>query len=262
MTDVYKYVNHSSTNTITTSNYNIGPKGEVVSYSVIPELDKLDGTLLSKYLNQEARQDPVEFNYYRPILSSEKGDGIRFNIDTPDFGWHDMLSPITIDLGSASNKPTFATFIGNIKKYQFKVGDESFHSYHVLHDYAPNTDMYIHTHWTHNTAVSGGYVKWRFEATYSKGYNQDQFDTPVVIEVTQNASTTPYTHHIAETKLSSSEGAGGKLVSEDIETDGLILVKTSLVENTTGVDPFMMFCDIHYQSTGIPTKNKNFNFWQ
>ena len=46
-----------------------------------------------------------------------------------------------------------------------------------------------------------------------------------------------------------------------IETDGLLAVMTKLTANTTGVDPFLHYVDIHYQSTGLPTKNKAPNFY-
>lgn len=260
--DIYRYINRTN-QLVTTTNYTIPIGGEYISYNYpVAELDRLDGTLVDKYKNMAPRQDPGEFNYYNPVVSSEKGDGLLLNIQDPKSGWHDLLSSTTVDRDNASKMPDFAIFTGSIKKYQFAINDESFHSYHLPHDYLPGSNIYIHVHWTHNSAlVTGGSTTWNFEVSYAKGYNQSTFNTPVNLTVTQAVVNTPLTHQIAETQLSISGGSATQLDSDLLETDGLILVKTSLIGNTTGTAPFMLFCDIHYQSTGIPTKNKNYNFW-
>ena len=261
--DIYRYVNRTQ-KPVVVGGITIPVAGDYISYDQpVPALDRLDGSLVDKYLNGRERQDPSEFNYYHPVISHEKGDGIYLNIGDPRYGWHDMLSYITVDTGAATGKPTFTSLVGNIKKYQFKVGDECFHMFHVLHDYAPGTDWYIHAHWTQNQPVTSGSVTWQFEASYAKGYSQAQFTSPAkVLTVTQIASTTPLTHQIAETQLTNPGGTGGLGNSNNLETDGIMMVRTTLLNNTTGVDPFLLFVDVHYQSTGIPTKNKNFNFWQ
>lgn len=261
--DVYRYVNRTN-HVITTTNYTIPIAGEYISYNApVAELDRLDGTLVDKYKNLVPRQDPSEFNYYHPVVSNEKGDGLLLDINSPTAGWHDLLSATTVDRDNASSMPNFAVLVGGIKKYQFDVNDESFHNFHLPHDYLPGSDIYIHVHWTHNSgAVTSGSTTWNFEATYAKGYSQSQFNAPVNLQVTQAVVTTPLTHQIAEIKLSTPGGSASQLNSNLLETDGLILVRTSLVSNTMGVAPFMLFCDVHYQSTGIPTKNRNYNFWQ
>jgi len=250
---------------ITVGNYTIAEKGIVASTSEIPELERVEGVLVDKYVNGNPnnRQERAEFNYYQPVLSQEKGDGIKLNVANPQYGWHDLLSPTTIYEGAASNKPAFNTLVGGIRKYQFNVGDESFHEFHIPHDYAPNTDVYIHVHWAHNNpGLTPGSVTWGFEHTYAKGYSQETFSTTKTLQVTQQAVIQPLTHQIAETKLSIAGGNTTQLDSTLIETDGLIMVRTYLISNATNTDPFMMFCDLHYQSTNLATKNKNFNFWQ
>lgn len=259
--DVYKYVNKSNT-TITVGAITIAPYGEYISNTTVAELDKIDGTLLDKYFNQQARQDPAEFNYYRPVISNTKGDGIQLDITSPTFGWHDLLSPTIIYEGASSNKPNFNVLVGGIRKYQFLVNDESFHEFHIPHDYLPGSDLYIHVHWTHNSGASPtGSTTWQFESTYAKGYSQQAFSSTKLLTVNQSIVSTALTHHIAEVKFSTSGGTASTLNSLDIETDGLILTRTSLISNTTGVNPFMLFCDVHYQTTGIATKNRNYNFW-
>ena len=262
MPNIYKYLNKSP-EVLTTTNFSIAPYGQIVSEQTIPELDKLDGTLLEKFINGEPRQDPSEFNYYQPVISNEKYDGIKLNIDDPNFGWHDLLSPTIPYTGPANESPTFEEFVTDVHAYRFKVGDKSYHQFHIPHDYAPGTDLYIHTHWlsTSNSIEPNSTVIWEFASTYAKGYEQQVFNTPKLLQVSKVASTTPLIHHISEIKLSVSGGSSTQLDSDQIETDGLIIVRTKLHTNNTPSNLFMLFCDLHYQSTGIPTKNKNYNFW-
>jgi hypothetical protein len=263
MANIYKYVNRTNTE-LSTQNYTIPPYGALVfTNSTIPELDRIDGTLVDKYLNGEARQDPDEFNYYQPVISNEQGDGIKLNIDNPQFGWHDLLSPTTPYTGPANTAPTFNEFVTDVHAYQFKVGDKSYHQFHIPHDYAPGTDMYIHVHWLHNneSVLANSTVIWEFASTYAKGYEQQAFNEPKLLQVSQVANQTPLMHHISEIKLTVSGGSATQLDTDQIETDGLIIVRTMLHTNGTPDDLFMLYTDLHYQSTGIPTKNKNYNFW-
>ncbi len=262
--DVYKYVNRTS-NQITLDGITILPYGEYLSNSPVLVLDKFDGVLVDKYLNQVAVTNRVDFNSDSPVISSSQEGGIRLDTVDPQFGWHDLLSPTVIYSGAASNKPSFDAFRGNIRQYSFIVNDESFHHFHLPHDYKMGTDLYIHTHWTHAaTDVTSGSVTWEFEATYSKGYDRAVWPLPITTSVTQAASTTAYRHMIAETTLSSVGGIGGKLNTNDLETDGVIEVRLRLANNTINGTPriFMNYCDVHYQTTGVPTKNRNYNFWQ
>lgn len=262
MADFYRYVNRTN-QSITIGDIVLTPYGGYGSNSSVPALDALDGVLVDKYINGTASVNLVEYNSTHPVVSQVKGHGLKLGIDNPTFGWHDMLSPTMIYEGAAAHKPTFEVLVGNIRAYQFSELDESFHNFHILHDYVPNSEMYIHVHWTQATIPStAGNLTWEFEVSYAKGYDQQGFTSPTkVITVQQPSVTSARLHKIAETKLATPSGTGGLLDSEQIETDGLILVRTRLLTNTSNVDPHMLFCDIHYQSTGIPTKNKNFNFW-
>jgi len=264
MTDVYKYVNRTNT-TLTVGLYVIPPYGSVTLGFADDFLDRVDGTLLDKYKNQEPRQDPSEFNYYQPVVSNQKFDGIKLNIDNPQFGWHDLLSPTIPYTGPANESPTFTEFVTDIHAYQFKVGDKSYHQFHIPHDYAPGTDLYIHVHWLHTSlgVQPNSLVTWEFASTYAKGYQQQAFNSEAkLLQVSEVANTTPLTHHISETKLTVAGGDATHLDTNQIETDGLIVVRTKLhTNNTSAPRLFMLFCDVHYQSTGIPTKNKNYNFW-
>lgn len=261
--DIYKYVNITE-NTVTTGIYTIDPHDAYISNSTIPELDRLDGITVDKYVNGVAVQEPIEFNYINLILSEEQNTGIRLDVDNPDFGWNDLLSTTIVYSGAASNKPVFTTLVGTIKEYQFLLNDESYHEFHLPHDYAPGTDLYIHVHWTHNSgSVTSGSVTWQVDATYAKGYGRGVFNSPVAIPIVEVAPTVALTHMISEVKLSTPGGTGGLLDTDLIEADGVIKARLKLITNSmsAATDPFVHYCDIHYQSTGLPTKNRNFDFW-
>lgn len=261
--DVYKYVNRTGS-TVNIDGIEIAAFSSYLSNAPVASLDKYDGVLVDKYLNQVPVVNRVDFNSDSPVLSNAEDGGIRLDTSNPTYGWHDLLSPTVIYAGAASNKPLFEIFKGNIRQYSFIVGDESFHHFHTPHDYKLASDLYIHAHWTHAAAdVTSGEVTWEFEATHAKGYGRGVWSTPITTTVTQSASTVPYTHMIAETKLSNEGGIGGLLNSVDIETDSIIEVRLKLLSNTLTNTPriFMNFCDMHYQTTGIPTKNRNYNFY-
>lgn len=256
--DIYRYVNRRNYS-ITVGGITIPANGEYISYSqTVPELDRVDGVLVDKHFNGAFRQEPVEFNYYQPVLSHTRGDGIKLNSENPQWGWKDLLSPTTVYEGAAANKPNFEAFLGTIRAYQFAVDDESFHEFHIPHDYAPGTDVWIHAHWTYNgTAVTGGSVTWQWDASAARGYGASVYNLPVSVTATQIAPLVPLTHMIASTRLSSPGGSGGLLDSNLIEPDMLIKTRLKLAANTMsdGKKPFMSFSDMHYQSNNLSTKN-------
>ena len=209
------------------------------------------------------------------VLNNAKTYGLQVDLDSPSYPWHDMLGAISIR-GVGASDPSYNVYQGGIRGYQFDPNEEVFIEFHVLHDYLPTSDLYIHSHWSLNgktaagaTAgtVTGGNVIWGLEVSYAKGHNQAAFSTPITTYATQGASLTTFQHMIAEVALSSSTPSASQLDSADIEVDGVILVRCFLSENNITVasgqlpDPFLHFCDMHYQSTGIGTKNKSPDFW-
>lgn len=226
------------------------------------------GTLNAAHTNGDAAQNFSALTskvYDNLVLPKTSGFGIQVDTTTPTFGWRDLLGEIRVDEQAGANKPTFNAFVsaGN-KAYQFLVNDQVYLNFHLPHDYVPGTDLYIHAHWAHNSAaVTTGAVTWDFECTYAKGHDQAAFTATTTLSANQNASTTQYRHMIAEIQLSNNGGTGGLLDSTLIEADGLIMVRTALSANTmsAATDPFLLYVDIHYQSTNIATKNKAPNFW-
>lgn len=142
--------------------------------------------------------------------------------------------------------------------------------FHIPHDYVPGSDLFIHMHWSHNgTAISGNIVT-TFKFTYAKGHGQEIFPaekTVVITYNTVNIATTPrYIHRIDEAQLSTPGGSASLLDSNLIEPDGIIMMNMTMttVPTITGAAvpaPVVFFADVHYQSTGIGTKQKSPNFW-
>lgn len=209
-------------------------------------------------------------------IEKTSGLGLKVDIAAPTFPWHDLLGAISIR-GVGATDPSYNIYRGGIRGYQFDPNEEVFIEFHVPHDYVPASDIHIHMHWSLNgttTAgasagtVNGGTVTWGVEASYSKGHNQAAFSAPVTRTV-QSATVpaTLYQHFITETQLSAASPAASQIDSDILEVDGLILVRAYLSANDITVvsglqpDPFLHFVDIHYQSTGIGTKQKAPDFW-
>ena len=72
---------------------------------------------------------------------------------------------------------------------------------------------------------------------------------------------------IAEGGASVSGGSATQLDTDNLETDGLILGRMYVDSNDITVsgggvpEPFIHFVDIHYQSTGVGTKQRAPDFW-
>lgn len=183
------------------------------------------------------------------------------------FGWYDLLSTIHVDPDSLL-KPSFVTYRGNIKGRQFAENNEAFIEFHIPHDYLPGSQLFIHTHWSHNSAlVTGGSTTWGFEIIYAKGHNQQAFGTPITVSALDNASTIQYQHQIAEVPFTTNGGSGVSLDVAQIEVDGVIMCRVFLDSNDITVSgggipsPFVHFVDVHYQSTNVATKNRAPGFY-
>jgi hypothetical protein len=198
------------------------------------------------------------------VLPKTSGSGIKVDTTTPTFAWQDLLGPIVVRGTGVATDPTLNTFINNVRAYQFTVNDYVEVYFHLGHDYVPGTDIYMHVHWGLNVAgtTSGG-VTWEFETTYAKGHDQMAFGATKITTVTQAASTVQYQHMIAEIPISSAGGSATLLDNALFEPDGIFMIRVRLTANTVngGPEPFAFLADMHYQSTGIGTKNKAPNFY-
>lgn len=204
------------------------------------------------------------------VLPKTSGKGIKIDTATPTFPWKDIIGYVNVDAAGANAASLSAFNGGSIRRWAFGSGDKQDNEYHIPHDYAPGTDLFIHYHWAHNgTAISGDIVA-TFVHTYAKGHNQAAFSAEKTITntyATTNIATTPrIQHRIEESQLSVSGGSATQLDSSLIEVDGVIGVNFTMttIPTITGGspnEPFVFFIDIHYQSTGIGTKQKAPNFY-
>lgn len=193
--------------------------------------------------------------------------GIKTDTDNPSYPWHDILGHIQTFADDA-NRATYTTYRGGIHALRFGAGQHAHVNFHIPHDYVMGTAIYIHAHWSHAaTNVTGGTVTFGFETMYGKGHNQSSFDAPINISVIDVASTTQYQHMIAETAASTPGGSAVQLDTNAIEPDGIAQVRVYvdsndlLISGGTVPDIFIHFVDVHYQSTGIGTKQRNPDFW-
>lgn len=199
------------------------------------------------------------------LVPKTQGKGIKIDETSPEFGWHDIVGNMHV-YGEPSDAVR-GTYRGGIKALQFDVSDQAYIDFHMPHDYAMGTNIYIHVHWSHDSAtVTGGTTTWAFEMMYAKGHNQEPFGTTVIASVIDNVSTTQYQHQIAEVLASSVGGSGSTLDLDSLEVDGifqcrLYLDSNDITDSVSVPNPFAHFVDIHYQSTGVPTKRRAPDFW-
>ena len=200
------------------------------------------------------------------IFPKTSNIGIKVDKDDPTFPWHDLIG--NLHTYNTPNTAREEVFIGSIRALAFQENEEAFCNFHLPHDYLPGTDLFIHVHWTHpGTNVTGGTVTWVFETTYAKGHNQESFTSPVLVPIVQTVDSTQYKHYVSETSLSIAGGSGNQLNTNTLEVDGVVSCRLYLDSNdmtlSGGVAPdcFALFVDIHYQSSGLGTKNKAPNFY-
>jgi hypothetical protein len=196
--------------------------------------------------------------------------GIRVDNVTPTFPWRDLLGNIRPD-PSGVNAPSLTAFRGgSCRAYAFSAGDKIDCEFHVPHDWAFGTDLFIHAHWFHNgTAISGSNVM-TLAYTYAKGHNQAAFSaekSQAITVSTPDIATIPqWRHRLEEIQLSNSGGSGNYLDTTAIEVDGVIavnLTQTTIptISGGTSNEPFVLFVDLHYQSSGIGTKQRAPDFY-
>lgn len=208
------------------------------------------------------------------VLPCDVTSGLKCDFDNPTYGWKDMTGQIIPRSGGGA-APAFTAFRGGrVKNYAFTVGDVIDNiTYHIPHDYVPNSDLYIHIHWKHNgTAISGTFAG-NIYATYCKGYTQsgEIYHVEKVIPwsiPTPDITTYPrWAHNIAEIPFSISGGSAIRLDTDKIQTDGLIEIafditaKPTITGSVSSNLPYIPTIDIHYQSTEMATKNRNFPFY-
>jgi len=170
------------------------------------------------------------------------------------YGWEDITG--TIETKGGGTDPAWTIIdTGPFYAYLFAVDDECWMVYHLPHDYAPGTDIYLHVHWR-PSGTSTNSVKWQYTYAIAKGHQQSQFSTTgTTITSEQTPEGTAWTHQISETAAIS---------SSELEVDALIVVNIKRITNGGSENNDSIFvdtADVHYQSTNVATKNKAPNFY-
>lgn len=175
-------------------------------------------------------------------------------------GWRDNIVPFDVEAGNP-NAPVLNVIRGGIKRYTFFAGElsEASASWHIDHDYAPGTKLYLHVHWVCPTAALGT-ARWGFEYTVAKGHQQQAFPEPTTVYVEQATNGVPYMHYVGE--VSEANAIDGAALG--IEPDTIILVRCfrdgAHVNDTLAADVFGICLDLHYQADRLTTPNKAPNF--
>jgi len=190
--------------------------------------------------------------------------------------WKDIIGVYQED-SSGATRPTKAAFKGNVDAWAFSVGDSIDYTFHVPHDYAVGTDIYLHVHWGHNgTAISGNLV-WNAGITYAHrtaGVPYGVFGNNITPQISSNDISGAMTsgnfprwcHVVEEIQLSAALPSANQLATADISVDGLVLVHLapSVIPSITGGapnEPFLFTLDIHYQADIEGTKKKDPNYY-
>lgn len=195
-------------------------------------------------------------------LSYTEADENFSDLDTRTAqGWRDNIVELKVD-ASSPNAPTLNPIRGNILAWTFFKNEmtEAHSGWHIDHDYAQGTKLYMHVHWVCPTSASGT-VRWGFEYTVAKGHQQQAFPATTTVYVEQATNGTPHMHYVGE--VSEANAIDGAALG--IEPDTVIQVRVfrdgTHVNDTLEEDVFGLFIDLHYQADKATTPNKVPNFF-
>lgn len=175
-------------------------------------------------------------------------------------GWNDALGAFAQGKVSGVNIPNWDTVTGGLKAYSFSATqmNELWIAFHILHDQAMgNVMFYPHIHWM-SSGNGAGVCRWGFEFSAARGYGADVFPAPTTVYLEQAAAGVALTHQIAE----AAEGSG--LTIATLEPDMVIMCRVfrdaAHANDTLANTVFGLYCDLHYQSDGMLTNERNRTF--
>lgn len=187
------------------------------------------------------------------------------------YGWKDLIGDVA-GKNSGTAAPQQKLLYSTVRAWAYSAGDQGDLLFHIPHDYAPGTDMFLHFHWTHNGTNISGALSLNCSAIYAKGHQQMSFAAPTALTVATGAlnitNCAQYLHRIEEVQLTTPGGNSAMLDANAIEVDGILMVSftaatiPAITGSPTGINvPFLLSADLHYQTTSLPTKNKSPNFY-
>lgn len=102
--------------------------------------------------------------------------------------WKDLKGIQVADI-SGPSRPTKATFIGSdIDAFAYSIGDSMDWYFHMPHDYAIGTDIYLHPHWGHNGTALTNTTPFVLDFNITCGKRNttapfDSFITPIAVQI-------------------------------------------------------------------------------
>lgn len=221
---------------------------------------------LADVLDAKAASTNPSFVGSMSISPSSSADGIK--IDS-GYAWIDLIGDVT-PKSSGANSAGWDTFRGSLKSWSHPASTIGDLQYHVPHEYAVGTDIFLHLHWGHQgTNITGSLIV-DFDVSVVNRGTAQVVPAPITRTMTVsglNITNSPqYCHRVDEIQLSNAGGTGGLLDTSAIAVDSLIIVHYTIntIPSITGGTknvPFLFTADIHMQSNNIGTKNKDPNFY-
>lgn len=196
------------------------------------------------------------------ILVATGGDSVGWQ----ELIWKD-LKGLVIPKASGAGSPTRTTYIGNISDYAFTVNDIVDLNYHIPHDYAPGTDIFLHIHWSHNGTNISGTLEVTAYVTAAKGHDQGTFPTEIAPTITRGSLSigveSTRLHLLDEIQLTAASPSATQFNTNILEPDTVIIIslKVTTLPTVTAGSLFIHEVDLHYQSSYIGTANNVPNFY-
>jgi len=190
------------------------------------------------------------------VVPDETGKGVRLGDTTSnDWGWRDITGQI-LSRGVGATDPAWTQVgAGTQYAYAFALNDIAWIKYHVPHDYVPGSSFHLHVHWF-PSGTNANIVKWSWDYTYAKGFNQGAFDATGTTITAQEAGPGVALQHMVTETVAIDAGI--------TEPDGHIMVALTRVANggTDNTDTiYVIDADVHYQSTNLATVGKAPSFY-
>lgn len=177
-----------------------------------------------------------------------------------NFVWQDLLGLVQVRSGGGANDPQLTNFKG--VQYEYSCNNATtyiYFTFHMPHDWAVNSDMFIHLHHASNTIDAGTAV---FEVISSVAKSGSAFGNDVTTLPITHTNFGQYVHNVTEVGFATLGGGLNLHDTANLDVDSLIQVRLSRVRgvggDTAGSSNIFIFqLDIHYQSDGrVGTKNK------
>jgi hypothetical protein len=230
--------------------------------ATVDEVFVADGAGSGEYKKlHESSIDTTGHEKGRSLISDGAG-GASF--DTPV--WNDLQGKL-IPKASGAGSPNRTTYIGNISDYAFALNDIVDINYHIPHDYAPGTDIFLHMHWSHTGTNISGTLEVTFFSTIAAGHDVGTFGTEIAPTITRSSlaigTAAQRQHLLDEIQLSATSPSATQFDTATLVPDTIIImsVKLTTLPTVTAGALFLHEVDIHYQSSFEGTANKVPDFY-